>query len=180
MRIIGGLAKSRRVRMDQRLEIRPISDRVKQSLFDILMYDIGGARFLDLFAGSGAVGIEALSRGAKEAFFVDVNGKCADLIRKNLNELGFRNSVVLLSDSVKAVESFKKQGEYFDLVFVDPPYEKDLIKKALKVLEDNDILTKKGCVIVKHHKKEPVVTCLQIFDERRYGDTVLTFLRKTR
>jgi len=178
MRIIGGIAKSRRVRMDQRLEIRPISDRVKQSLFDILMYDIGGARFLDLFAGSGAVGIEALSRGAKESIFVDANGKCANLIKKNLNELGLRNSIVLLSDSFKAVESFRQQREKFDLIFIDPPYEKDLIKKALKVLEDNDILTEKGYIIIKRHKKEAIETVLKIFDERRYGDTILTFIRK--
>ncbi len=178
MRIIGGIAKSRRVRMDQRLEIRPISDRVKQSLFDILMYDIGGARFLDLFAGSGAVGIEALSRGAKESIFVDANGKCANLIKKNLNELGLRNSIVLLSDSFKAVESFRQQREKFDLIFIDPPYEKDLIKKSLKVLEDNDILTEKGYIIIKRHKKEAIETVLKIFDERRYGDTILTFIRK--
>ena len=178
MRIIGGLAKSRRVRMDQRLEIRPISDRVKQSLFDILMYDITGARFLDLFAGSGAVGIEALSRGAKEAVFIDSDGRCANLTRKNLNELGFRNSLVLLSDSFKAVENFKQQGQTFDLIFVDPPYEKDLVEKTLKTLKDNDILTKKGYIIVKRHKKELLGDYFTKFDERKYGDTILTFVRK--
>ena len=85
---------------------------------------------------------------------------------------------MLLSDSFKAVESFRQQREKFDLIFIDPPYEKDLIKKALKVLEDNDILTEKGYIIIKRHKKEAIETVLKIFDERRYGDTILTFIRK--
>jgi len=178
MRIIGGAAKSRRVRMDQRLTIRPISDRVKQSLFDILMYDIGGARFLDLFAGSGAVGIEALARGASEVVFVDKDGKCANLVRKNLNELGFRNAIVLATGFEMAISNFALQQQKFDLIFVDPPYETGLIEKALKLLKDNDILTKKGYIIVKRHKKEPVGEYFKVFDERKYGDTILTFVRK--
>ncbi|MFH1074554.1 MAG: 16S rRNA (guanine(966)-N(2))-methyltransferase RsmD [Candidatus Firestonebacteria bacterium] len=179
MRVIGGLAKSRKVKMNNNLAIRPISDRVKQSLFEILKYDIREAVFLDLFAGSGSVGIEALSRGAREAVFVDNNEKCTRLIRENLKNLGFTSAEVINSDACRALEILSKKEKKFLLIFFDPPYELGFVKNILKKLETSDILNENGVVIVKRHKKEVLETSMQLVKERFYGDTVLSFLKYT-
>ncbi|OGF48480.1 MAG: 16S rRNA (guanine(966)-N(2))-methyltransferase RsmD [Candidatus Firestonebacteria bacterium RIFOXYC2_FULL_39_67] len=178
MRVIGGIARSRKVKMNNNLTIRPISDRVKQSLFEILKYDISDSVFLDLFAGSGSVGIEALSRGAREAVFVDSNEKCAGLIRENLRILGFISAEVINSDASRALDVLSKKGKKFLLVFLDPPYELGLIKNILKKLETSDILNENSVVIVKRHKKEILDTNFNLIKERFYGDTVLSFLKR--
>jgi len=178
MRVIGGIAKSRKVKMNNSLTIRPISDRVKQSLFEILKYDIGAAAFLDLFAGSGSVGIEALSRGAGEVVFVDNNDKCTKLIRENLKILGFISAEVIIADALRSLDLLSKKGKKFLLIFLDPPYELGLIKNILKKLETSDILIENGVVIVKRHKKEVLETNFVLIKERFYGDTVLSFLKR--
>ena len=180
MRVIGGFAKSRKVKMNNSLTIRPISDRVKQSLFEILKYDIFDAAFLDLFAGSGSVGIEALSRGAKEAVFVDSNEKCTRLIRENLKALGFISAEVINADASRALDILSKKGKKFLLVFLDPPYEMGLIKNILKKLETSDILNENSVLIVKRHKKELLETSFILVKERFYGDTVLSFFKRAK
>ncbi|MCX5776177.1 MAG: 16S rRNA (guanine(966)-N(2))-methyltransferase RsmD [Candidatus Firestonebacteria bacterium] len=178
MRVIGGIAGSRKVKMDNSLTIRPISDRVKQSLFEILKYDIVASVFLDLFAGSGSVGLEALSRGAKEAVFVDKNEKCTRLIRANLKTLDFISAEVINADASRALDVFSRQNRKFLLIFLDPPYEMGLIKNILKKLETSDILLENGVVIVKRHKKEVIETAFTLVKERFYGDTVLSFFKR--
>lgn len=182
MRIISGIAKSRKIIMDSKLDIRPVSDRVKQSMFEILKYNILGSVVLDLFAGTGSLGLEAVSRGATEAVFVEKDLKCIKLIKNNIKNLRFDNNCrVMVGDVNKVIEDLWEKNCLFDMIILDPPYLKDLIRKTLKNLVNNDILNDKGIIIVKHHKKEPVIKediTSYVIDERHYGDTVLSFLMK--
>jgi 16S rRNA (guanine(966)-N(2))-methyltransferase RsmD len=180
MRIIGGIAGSRRIKMLNSLDIKPISDRVKQSLFEILKYDLEGSRFLDLFGGSGSVGIEALSRGAKEVYFSDHNPKCVGLIKENLKELGFSNAKVILGEAGNIIKGLKDRKEKFDIVFIDPPYEIGLVKNTLQNPMLRDILNENAVIIVKKHKKEESDNYFTLVKERKYGDTVLEFRKKER
>ncbi len=146
MRVIAGSARRLRLKTIEGLETRPTTDRIKETLFNILNFDLPGCRFLDLFAGSGGIGIEALSRGAKEAVFVDSGKAQTECIRENLSSTGFTGSArVIKSDAVSAVKSLSKEGERFDIIYMDPPYRQDLERDTLKALNgtslcDNDTL----------------------------------------
>lgn len=180
MRIISGIAKSRKIKMDSKLGIRPVSDRVKQSLFEILKYDITGAVVLDLFAGTGSLGLEAASRGAKEVFFAEKDARCLKLIEGNVKNLGFSKICkIIKGDASLAIKNLKDNKYLFNIIIADPPYQKDLIKKTLQNLSGNDILNSGGIIVLKRHKKETVDAGLkyEVIKERNYGDTVLTFLR---
>ena len=167
--------------MDSKLDIRPVGDRVKQSMFEILKYDISGAKVLDLFAGTGSLGFEALSRGAREVVFVENNPRCIKLISENAKRLGFSGICKIVNGDVNLIiKKLYEDKNTFDIIMMDPPYLKDLVKISLQNLADNVIISHKGIVVVKHHKKEEICTELkiEIFKERSYGDTRLSFLRK--
>ncbi len=130
MRIITGKYKGRTIKMPK--GIRPTSNKVRKALFDILG-DIKGLSFLELFAGSGAVGIEALSQGAKEAVFVEKNKICLNRIKENLSVMGLRPGRVMGLDVFKAIKQLHQEGKKFDIIFLDPPYFRGLAKKNLEI-----------------------------------------------
>ena len=137
MRIIAGKHKSRLIHSPKGVNLRPTSDRVKESLFGILGGFIIGKYALDLFSGTGNLGIEALSRGARSCVFVDNNPRCVTAIKKNLDSLGIKNNTeVALKDVFKYLNEANAKGVKFDLIFLDPPYYGTLVKKSLILLDD--------------------------------------------
>lgn len=176
MKIIGGQYKGRN--FYRPLGIRPIQGSVSKSLFDILGQDLEGLIFLDLFAGSGSVGLEALSRGAKHCTFVEKDPKCAAIITKNLKLLDVGAYSLITADSFAAIKQITLQKQAYDIVFSDPPYERDLGKKTLKTLEAYDILHPTSIVVIKHEKHEILPEeygRFRLFRQKKYGSTLLSF-----
>lgn len=148
MRVIAGKARSLRLKTIEGLETRPTTDRIKETLFNMLSTDICGSTFLDLFAGSGGIGIEALSRGADEAVFIENNRKAVDCIRENLKFTRLTGGTVLKDDVPAALKEL--EGKYrFDFVFMDPPYQQEWEKKVLQQLTQLDILADDALIIVE-------------------------------
>lgn len=149
MRIIAGKARSLPLKTLEGRDTRPTTDKIKETLFNMLQPDIEGAYFLDLFAGSGQIGLEAISRGARYAVFVENSRKAAKIISDNISFTKFdKESLLLTSDAVTAVRTL--QGKYkFDIVFMDPPYDRELEKEVLSALADSDILKEDGLIIVE-------------------------------
>jgi 16S rRNA (guanine966-N2)-methyltransferase len=182
MRIIGGEYKSRLIDMPKGVDIRPTQDKVRQAIFNILG-DISGKNVLELFAGSGAFGIEAISRGARHVTFVDNNFRCCQTVKSNLESLAVNESKydIIKADALKALPRFDKTGEKFDIIFLDPPYYKEIAKKCLINIDSYDIVSPVGLILVEHFKKDALDAELERFlflDERRYGDTVITIYEK--
>ncbi len=179
MRIIAGKYKNRLLIGPK--NIRPTQDIVKKSLFDILG-DMSGVSFLDLYAGSGAIGIEALSRGSEKTYLVESNRGCISDIGTNLEKLNIGQECrVIELDAVEAIKKLHAKSEKFDIIFLDPPYYGDLAKKALQTIGAYDILAPCGWIIVQHYKKDPV--CLEegsfsVFRKTKYGDTFLSFYKR--
>jgi len=144
MRVVSGIAGGRKLKEPEGDMIRPTTDQVKESIFNIIQFDIEGRRVLDLFAGTGQLGIEALSRGAKSAVFVDENKTAIALVRENLKRTGLeeRASVV----QAESINFLRRCGK-FDLILLDPPYDTFLLEKALEMIEQFDILTEGGIII---------------------------------
>lgn len=147
MRVIAGTAKSLKLVTPEGFDTRPTTDRIKETLFNMIQFDIPGCRFLDLFCGSGAIGIEALSRGAEEAVFVD-NGKTAiDCMTQNIKNTNFTNKATLLKqDAFVALQSLEYKGA-FDIIFMDPPYELELEQKVLEYLTVSSLLHEETLLI---------------------------------
>ncbi len=184
MRIIGGEYRSRLISMPKGAEIRPTQDRVREAIFNILG-DVNEKNCLDLFAGSGASGIEAISRGAMHATFVDNNSRCTDVIRSNLESLniGDYQYDIIRGNVFTALPRLEKEGERFDIVFLDPPYYKELAKKCLICLDYYDILSPNAMVVTEHFKRDSLdaeLEALELEKEKIYGDTVITIFRKIR
>jgi 16S rRNA (guanine966-N2)-methyltransferase len=188
MRVVTGEAKGRRLKAPKTMGTRPIIDRVKTALFDILSTEIEDADFLDLFAGTGSVGIEALSRGAAHATFIEMSYSILKLIRENLQITGLADRAeVLHADAFKFLQgqSANPQRTY-DIIYVAPPQYKDMAAHALQLLDSSPLLPPGGLVIVQIHPKERAgvvaVPCtrLKLTDERRYGSTLLLFYRTPR
>ncbi len=185
LRIIGGKARGRRIRSVPGDTTRPITDRVREALFNILGMDIQGAAFLDLFAGTGSVGIEALSRGASKVCFVDVNRLPVVTIRENL-----RATDLEASAEVHQMDAFlfleRSSGDKFDYVYIAPPQYKGLWKRALYLVDATPrILSDDAWVIVQIHpveldelSGEQALRNLAEFDRRQYGSTVLLFYER--
>ncbi|MEW6182769.1 MAG: 16S rRNA (guanine(966)-N(2))-methyltransferase RsmD [Bacillota bacterium] len=181
MRVIGGLAKRRTLKTPPGKSIRPTAERVKEALFNILAAKIPDAVFLDLFAGTGGIGIEALSRGAARAVFVDRSSRALNLIRENLRRTGFsEQAMVIPHDAMTALSLLHRRGESFDLIYVDPPYDKGYELKTLPSIAHKGLLNRGGLVVAEtdHRGKLPVeIGNLKLFRSERYGDTVLSFYR---
>ena len=158
-------------------KIRPVAVRVKRSLLDVLGEVIPDSYVLDLFAGSGALGIEAFSQGAEKAVFVDHNRNRCQTIQKNLNSLKIAHKTkVICRDAFGAIEQFHRKNEHFDIIFVDPPYYQGFTRKTLHTLEAYDILTPCGFVVVTCFYKDIFNSQLTHFHEifkKSYGQTVV-------
>lgn len=180
MQILAGNLKGRKIETPD--QIRPVSQRVKKSCFDILSTEVKGLLVLDLFAGSGSLGIEALSRGAKKTFFIDHNRKNIKLLEKNLVKLGLRpKASFYCQDSFSAIRHFYLRKVFFNLIFLDPPYNQGLLTKSLQQLVSYDILARSGYLAGFCYRKEDYLKHYQGFSlvlERRYGQTIFLLYRK--
>ena len=161
------------------MRARPLTDQAKEALFNILREKVQDCVFLDLFAGSGAVGIEALSRGASRAVFVELNRKAVDVIRLNLEQTGLAGGTeVYAKDALRALKLLARNGEKFDVVFLGAPYDSPVLEKALDIIGDADLLNKDGTVVAEHrrqHRLQEAYGGIKLIREARYGDTVLSF-----
>lgn len=186
MRILSGVFKGRYFYMPY--GIRPTSDIIRKSVFDTLGQSLEGVSFLDLFAGSGAMGLEALSRGAKRVIWVEKERKCIQVIEENMMLLispaiGQKQSSldVVRLDAFAAMKNFHKLNHRFDIIFIDPPYSRELAKKALKTLCAYDILHPNSYVVVQHAKREVLpeeLKPLSVWKRKKYGASYLTFYQK--
>ena len=184
MRVVGGRAKGRRLVSFTHAEVRPTSDMVREAVFNVLGQDLSWAgRTLDLFAGTGAMGIEALSRGAGDVVFVDNDVSALAIVRKNLALCGFtERSSVLKKDATEAVKGLSIKGERFDLIFIDAPYaDVSLTNKTLGAVSRSSILKEDGLVVCEAAKRNASMIDAAGFDvikEKTYGDTAVWFLKK--
>jgi len=180
MRIISGTSKGRKLVTPKNQSLRPTSDRVKESIFNILREEIEGRMVLDLFAGTGNLGIEALSRGAKRVIFVEKGRHALGLIKRNLTQFGLEErSEVLPIDAIRAIGILKQRGRSFDLIFMDPPYEKGLIEKTLMKLSSHPIYHRDTLLVIEHHRREilpPILHGWNLIRQRQMGETVLSYL----
>lgn len=175
MRIVGGIYKGRVLCPFEKIGVRPTSDMARESLFNILQNRISGAKFLDLFSGTGAMGIEALSRGAKLVAINDYSRDAIALIKKNLQKLGIENQVKV--SSLDALTFIGGSHEAFDIVYIDPPYESDIYTRVLDSV--SKILSEDGIVIVESEKPfDYDGNGLIKYDQRRYGRAHLSFYKK--
>jgi 16S rRNA (guanine(966)-N(2))-methyltransferase RsmD len=182
MRIIGGEYKSRLIQMPKGVEIRPTQDRVREAIFNILG-DVNDKKVLDIFAGSGAFGLEAISRGAAYVSFIDVSSKCTGTIRQNLDSLAIEDYQydIYRGNAFAVLPRLEKEGSVFDLVFLDPPYYKEMAKKCLICLDCYDILSPNALIVAEHFRKDSLEAEFEVIGlekERAYGDTVITIFRK--
>jgi len=181
MRIISGTSKGRRLATPPGRAIRPTSDRVKGSIFNSLGNDIAGKLVLDLFAGTGNLGCEALSRGANRVVFVERGEHALSLIRKNLLLCRMHSSAeVLNSDVDRAIRIFHEQGAAFDLILMDPPYRKGFLQSTLAELENRRIYHQESILVIQHDRREPlpdISGSWTLLRQRRMGDTLISFLK---
>lgn len=179
MRIIGGKYRSRALAEFEGEAVRPTSDRVKESLFNILSFKIIGARVLDLFSGSGALGLESLSRGAKEVVFNDCAKASVAILKKNLATLKVsvgEEAKIFNYDYLTCLEQARGQ---FDLIFIDPPYRFDYGEKALACIARRGLLSENGIAVYERDRPfKEEISGLEKYDERKYGKTYLTFFRR--
>lgn len=181
MRIGGGDRGGRRIKVTAKARqgLRSTSSRAKTAIFNILPHDLSGRKALDLFAGSGALGLEALSRGAALAVFVDAGREAFRLIQENLRRLDYRDRGQLLNQRVgPALRELREHAAYFDLIFLDPPYDKGLVDKTLRQLAAARLLNPGGMVVVEHSRRElPAESYppLKLKDQRHYGDAWVSF-----
>ena len=181
MRVISGIAKGTKLDSLDTLETRPTLDRVKEALFNILQSKIYDAVVLDLFSGSGALGIEALSRGAKKTVFCDKSKYACTIIKNNLKKTGLEEKSVVLNETYE--KCLNLLVEKNDIIFLDPPYNSDLYLKAISKIIEKDLLSKNGVIILETDDDEKIVTKLvntemQVYDIRKYGRVKLVFLMR--
>ncbi len=179
MRVITGKARGVALKTPDGLQTRPTADRVKEALFSVIQFDIPGARVLDLFAGTGQLGIEALSRGAKEAVFVDAGEPACKLVRENLKRTKLENQArVVKGDYLSFLKSTR---ESFDLIFLDPPYAEVFLENALKCISEIDILQSGGIIVAERPLGKELELTLPGYirsKDYKYGKTLITLYRK--
>lgn len=179
MRVVSGSARGRRLKELQGMETRPTTDKVKESLFNVIQFDIPGRKVLDLFGGTGQLGIEALSRGAAHCTFIDQRRGAAALIRENLKLCRLEeNAKVIQGDSLAFLSSCR---EKFDVIFLDPPYHTDLMDRALELVTKIDILSEHGIIICEtmaDRQLPPMEAPYEWGKDYRYGQIKLTIGRR--
>lgn len=182
MRVISGFLRGRRLDARKGRAIRPTSGYLREVLFDILGDRVQNSNFLDLFAGTGAIGIEAISRGARLVTFVEASPFCIRLIRENLKRLCVLGAGELIrGEALRVLESLKAQGRTYSLVYLDPPYRGTLVEEALIALSSGTLLENGGLVVVEHFHKKGLpeeIGCLRRLRECRHGQTKLSFYGK--
>ena len=179
MRVISGKARGVNLKTPEGQATRPTADRVKEALFSIIQFDLPGARVLDLFAGTGQLGIEALSRGAKSAVFVDEREAACRLVRENLNRTRLaEQGRVVRADYMSFLRS---TGEKFDIIILDPPYAEVFLENSLKMITEIDILQTSGIIVTERPLGKELPSDFPGYfrsKDYKYGNTLLTIFRK--
>lgn len=183
MRVISGTCRGRKLASLEGRDIRPTSDRIKETMFNILGTRVKKARVLDLFAGTGALGLEALSRGAAHAVFVDVSAASCRIIQQNIDHCRFfQQSCVIRKDIFIGQLPASVISSSFDLVFMDPPYHKNHVKTLLEKHWISSLLSEDGVVVAEHDAQETLpdtLNGLDIFRQKKYSRTTVSFLTRT-
>jgi len=179
LRVISGSARSKKLHCVESKDIRPTLDRVKESVFNMISFDIPSACVLDLFSGSGALGIEALSRGAAFCTFVDSAADSLDVTKKNISDTKFEEfSDVIKSDSI---DFLNKTSKKFDIIFIDPPYESDLYKKSLSAIKANNLLNPDGMIVIEYDTEiTPTfeTTDFKTIKDKKYGRVKILIMKE--
>ena len=183
MRIIAGKYRGRKIARPVSVSVRPTKDRIRESVFSCIGGFPPGTQVLDLFAGSGSYGLEALSRGAEKVLFVDNDPYCCSIISANISSLGIDKDLcgVLSAEVFSSMRSFASSGNRFELVFADPPYNTGMAKKALIMTERYDILNPSGLLIIEHNTEESPGTgagTVTLFRQKTYKDTTVSYFRR--
>jgi len=180
LRVISGRLKGKKLFALKGLSLRPTSDRVREAIFDILQKFPPGERVLDLFAGTGALGIEALSRGAKRAVFVEGSASSCAVLLRNIESCQLSSQAEVLAREVQAgLKALESRKEVFDLVFLDPPYGKGLALQALRDLSRGSLLAPDALIVAEHSPQEDLafIPDLERIDRRKYGGTEVSIFR---
>jgi len=179
LRVVAGSFRGRKLETIDDRTVRPTSDKVKESLFNIIAEYILDSQFLDLFAGSGAIGIEALSRGSTNVFFVDISNDSLKILKKNLSTLHIEDKIEMYNADYKtAIEKFKFKNIKFNIIYIDPPYFKAIAQDALALVEEASILSQNGIIAVEHDEKDSMPQNqgkLFLLKQKKYGGTKLSF-----
>lgn len=179
MRIISGMRRGHKLFEFEGDDVRPTTDRVKESIFNIIQSFVPGSMCLDMFAGSGALSLEALSRGARHAVLIDADKRSVDIIKKNVTSLRFSEYCDIINMS--CFDYMDKVKEKFDIIFLDPPYNKDFIEPSLSKILEHDILADDGIIVLEsddtdfHGEYAP----LAVYRQRKYGRTYITVYKKS-
>jgi 16S rRNA (guanine966-N2)-methyltransferase len=180
LRIIGGALKGKKLYSVRDQSIRPTADRLREAIFNILSHRVLDAVVLDLFSGTGALGIEALSRGAESVLFVDNSKRALSVLRRNIESCMLDQKTKIIKWNIRQnLNCIRSNQPTFDLVFFDPPYNKDLIKPSLFNLDQSNSLKDGACIVIEHSLLEPIPKDLISFDlkdQRKYGKTLVSFL----
>jgi 16S rRNA (guanine966-N2)-methyltransferase len=182
MRVISGSARGRALKAVPGIGTRPTTDKVKEAVFSMIGPYFDGGLVLDLFAGTGALGIEALSRGAKNGIFIDIEKKSIDTVLHNLQVSGFKEQAeVYRNDAGRALKLLAKRGLQFDLVFLDPPYKMKVITQLITSMEEQVLLKPNVRIVVEHDAQDVLaesVGSLLLKKRSQYGDTVITIYER--
>jgi len=181
MRIIAGKARGTKLFTLEGDTTRPTLDRVKESIFNIIQNDIYDSIFLDLFSGSGAIGLEAVSRGARKAILCDLSKSAINIIKKNIEKTHFENQVELYN--LHFEDMLKNLKEQINIIYMDPPYKTDYIEKALKIIEKKPNITEETKIIIETDDEEKIINSIsdlnfEIIDKRKYGIAFIIFIQK--
>ena len=179
MRVVSGTARGVALKTPDGMRTRPTADRVKEAMFSIIHFDLPGARILDLFGGTGQLGIEGLSRGAAYAVFTDESSSACELIRENLRRTQLASKAQVLRSDYAAY--LRSCTEKFDIIILDPPYAEVFLENSLKIISEIDILQSGGIIVAEHPLDKPFLVEIEGFDrskDYKYGKTLLTVFRK--
>ena len=181
MRVISGKARGLKLNTPKNDDVRPTTDRVKESLFNMINSYIMDSDILDLFAGTGSLGIECLSRGANQCIFVDNSKESINIVKSNIKKARVENeSIVLNLDFKSAINSLSLKNKQFDVIFMDPPYYKNMFSDALSAVDNNNLLKEDGIIVVEHDTVDKFpdnMGRLYKSREKKYGNTTLTFYK---
>lgn len=176
MRVISGELRGKMLEMLKEDAVRPTTDKVKESIFNVIQFDVVGASFLDLFAGSGQIGIEALSRGARSATFVDESSRAIDVVRRNLASTSLLERAEVVQN--EAISFLRQTRSHFDIAFLDPPYKTGILQTVLDIVPD--VMSERGIIICEHSAEEILPVNIKNFSvskSYKYGKIMLTVYR---
>ncbi|ARC85697.1 RNA methyltransferase, RsmD family [Clostridium argentinense CDC 2741] len=179
MRVIAGKAKGKKLLPPEGMGTRPTLDRIKESIFNIIQNRVRDAVSIDIFSGTGSLGIEAASRGAKHSYLIEKGDSSYNLLKKNVENLKFQDiCTTLKGDCYQYLEGFGKEKKVFDLIFIDPPYAKEMIPPAIELISKYHLLQREGLIITKIDSSEIIYEGndkIILIDKRKYGNTTVCF-----